>query len=154
MKSMTTKKKIFFTSGVKFVKKQRKNSKKHHPRLHKRHTHEGDSVVLNPPFSGMDMFHEVSEDTPFLPPYSVYRFALWNFLLGLGTHWGQGSAGEAQRRRRIGRSVSLEPWSPTLCFQGRPLSRARGSLFLPPAQLQPRPSWQWAQECRRLRGTP
>lgn len=33
-----------------------------------------------PTFSGMDMFHEVSEDAPFLPPYSVHRFPLWSFL--------------------------------------------------------------------------
>lgn len=41
----------------------------------------------------MDIFHEVSEDTPFLPPYSVHRFALWSFLLGW-EHTGDG-AGEA-----------------------------------------------------------
>lgn len=54
-------------------------------------------MVLNPPpFSGMDMFHKVSEDTPFLPPYSVHRFALWSFLLGSGTHWGQRQAVQVQ----------------------------------------------------------
>lgn len=52
----------------------------------------------------------------------------------MGTHWGRSSAGGAPHGQQ------MEQWSPALCFQGRPLSRAHGSLFLPPAQPQACPS--------------
>lgn len=85
----------------------------------------------------MDMFHEVSEDTPFLPPYSVHRFALWSFLLGSGTHWGKaaqaelsvgsGSAG-GQCRATLATDLVLPGQTPE---QGLALSSC------PPAQAQP-----------------
>lgn len=47
----------------------------------------------------------------------------------------------------------MERWSPALCFQGRPLSRAHGSLFLPPAQPQACPSGSGLRMQRAPRDT-
>lgn len=76
------------------------------------------------------MFHEVNEDTPFLPPYSVHRFALWSFLLGSGTHWGQRrwSSASGAQHPACGSVVT------DICFQARVPSRGPPSCQLLPQQ--------------------
>lgn len=91
--------------------------------------------------------------TRFLPPYSVYRFALWSFLLGLGTRWAQ--AGEAVQAdfsvRLAGQSVgqlAVDMVTDT-CLLG-----ACTSLLPPARPPAPAPVAGWGQDTDGSEGMP
>lgn len=91
--------------------------------------------------------------TRFLPPYSVYRFALWSFLLGLGTRWGH--AGEAVQVdfsvRLAGQSIghlAVDMVADT-CLLG-----ACTSLLPPARPLAPAPVAGWGQDTDGSEGLP
>lgn len=91
--------------------------------------------------------------TRFLPPYSVYRFALWSFLVGVGTRWGQ--AGDAVQVdfsvRLAGQSVSqlaVDMVTDT-CLLGA------STPLLPPARPPaPPPVAGWGQDTDRSEAMP
>lgn len=68
--------------------------------------------------------------TPLLAPYSVHRFALWSFLLGLGTRWGQRGLTSAGGVRQ----------GPGTCRHGRLYFSHRFPSDQAPAPALPRPS--------------
>lgn len=86
--------------------------------------------------------------TRFLPPYSVYRFALWSFLLGLGTRWGQ--AGEAVQ-------VDFSVWLAGQSVGQLAVDMATDTCLLGPARLcchlpGLRPLLQWPAGVRTQTG--
>lgn len=130
-----------------FVKKQQKNSKNTIHKLHNRHTQDGEVQRCHPLSQGWTWSRR-SVSTRFLPPYSVYRFALWSFLLGLGTRWGQ--AGEAVQ-------VDFSVWLAGQSVGQLAVDMATDTCLLGPARLcchlpGLRPLLQWPAGVRTQTG--